>query len=231
MVDFKYNEMKTEQLDFSKICRVCCQEGGVMSIFKVHISRKLMACTSVQVKEAFFVFIFRIIFKFWILGFFQVWRNDGLPGQICTRCVSKLHIAFQFKKLCEKSDIQLRNQLKLMSTKVPPEPEDIKVPAPPPCENNYVYVECTSTPVPVQEIRTFDSIPSAQQQIHHQVNYNSCQSLNHLQPAIANGYTIQNLPATVHFQAYNVPIQMPVSNQIITPVTQLTAGKKFSDFL
>lgn len=42
-------EMAAEELDFLKICRVCCLEGKTMPIFKVHISRKLMSCTSVQV--------------------------------------------------------------------------------------------------------------------------------------------------------------------------------------
>lgn len=37
-----------------------------------------------------------------------MWPNDGLPGQICARCASKLHIAFQLKKQCEKSDLKLR---------------------------------------------------------------------------------------------------------------------------
>lgn len=37
-----------------------------------------------------------------------MWPNDGLPSQICARCASKLHIAFQLKKQCEKSDLKLR---------------------------------------------------------------------------------------------------------------------------
>lgn len=38
------------EIDFTKICRVCCQEESILlSIFKVHISKKLMHCTSIQV--------------------------------------------------------------------------------------------------------------------------------------------------------------------------------------
>ncbi|GAB0098130.1 hypothetical protein DMENIID0001_138330 [Sergentomyia squamirostris] len=76
------------EYNFDKICRVCCEEGILMSVFKVHISKKLMACASIQ-----------------------VWQNDGLPAKICTKCVAKLHIAFQFRKLCEKSDARLRKCL------------------------------------------------------------------------------------------------------------------------
>lgn len=41
----------------------------------------------------------------------QIWKDDGLPESICAKCVSRLHIAFQFKKTCEKSDARLRNYL------------------------------------------------------------------------------------------------------------------------
>ncbi|XP_076271150.1 uncharacterized protein LOC143202987 [Rhynchophorus ferrugineus] len=75
-------------LDFSKICRVCMNKGNMMSLFKVNMFKKMMACASVQ-----------------------VWPNDNLPGQICSKCASKLHISFQFKKQCEKSDLKLRQCL------------------------------------------------------------------------------------------------------------------------
>lgn len=44
--------MNTESyadMDFSKICRVCCLEGNMMSVFKVHLSKKLMQLTQIQV--------------------------------------------------------------------------------------------------------------------------------------------------------------------------------------
>ncbi|GJQ86506.1 hypothetical protein Trydic_g10406 [Trypoxylus dichotomus] len=41
----------------------------------------------------------------------QVWQNDGLPAQICNKCSAKLHISFQFKKQCEKSDAKLRQYI------------------------------------------------------------------------------------------------------------------------
>lgn len=40
-----------------------------------------------------------------------MWQNDGLPAQICNKCSAKLHISFQFKKQCEKSDAKLRQYI------------------------------------------------------------------------------------------------------------------------
>ncbi|XP_044752332.1 zinc finger protein 79-like isoform X1 [Coccinella septempunctata] len=77
------------EYDFEKICRVCLVKSDeMMSLFKVNVSRKIMACASVQ-----------------------VWPNDELPAQICNKCCAKLHVAFQFKKLCEKSDSKLRTYI------------------------------------------------------------------------------------------------------------------------
>lgn len=41
--------MTTEELDFSNICRVCCLNGTLLSLFKVHLNRKLMAITNITV--------------------------------------------------------------------------------------------------------------------------------------------------------------------------------------
>lgn len=38
-----------EELDFSNICRVCCIEGKLMSIFKVHLFKKIMSIAEVNV--------------------------------------------------------------------------------------------------------------------------------------------------------------------------------------
>ncbi|KAF7274374.1 hypothetical protein GWI33_012960 [Rhynchophorus ferrugineus] len=38
----------------------------------------------------------------------QVHEGDGLPPYICQRCMSRLNIAYQFKKQCEVSDTKLR---------------------------------------------------------------------------------------------------------------------------
>lgn len=36
-------------LDFDKICRLCCAEASMLSVFKVHIHKKITACTGIQV--------------------------------------------------------------------------------------------------------------------------------------------------------------------------------------
>uniref|UniRef100_A0A1B0CT85 ZAD domain-containing protein n=1 Tax=Lutzomyia longipalpis TaxID=7200 RepID=A0A1B0CT85_LUTLO len=88
----------------------------MMNVFKVHISKKLMACATIQ-----------------------VWQNDGLPTQICTKCVAKLHIAFQFKKLCEKSDARLRHYLANPPGGGAEETHnEERIPS------DYVYVDCPS---------------------------------------------------------------------------------------
>lgn len=47
------------KLDFTKICRVCLNEGTMMSIFKVNVSKKMMSCASVQV-NAYLYFVFKL---------------------------------------------------------------------------------------------------------------------------------------------------------------------------
>lgn len=63
--------MTSEDFDFSKICRVCCAtDSTTMTLFKVHISKKLMSCASVQV-------IFFLVFHFSDL-FIPIFLNLGL---------------------------------------------------------------------------------------------------------------------------------------------------------
>ncbi|CAG9768391.1 unnamed protein product [Ceutorhynchus assimilis] len=79
-------------LDFTIICRICMGHGNMMSLFKVGMHKKMMGIAAIQ-----------------------VWPNDGLPGQICGKCASRLHIAFQLKRQCERSDIRLRQHKILLS--------------------------------------------------------------------------------------------------------------------
>lgn len=52
------------EYDFENICRVCMATGVMMSIFKVNISKKIMACASVQVSyENIFPTLFSHYFK------------------------------------------------------------------------------------------------------------------------------------------------------------------------
>uniref|UniRef100_A0AAR5QH56 Protein krueppel n=1 Tax=Dendroctonus ponderosae TaxID=77166 RepID=A0AAR5QH56_DENPD len=77
-------------LNISNICRICLEKSGKLTpifdpIKPPHFSLLIMACASIQVQE-----------------------GDGLPGYICQRCISRLNISFQFKMLCESSDLKLR---------------------------------------------------------------------------------------------------------------------------
>lgn len=47
-----------------------------------------------------------------LLSFFQINTEDGLPANICEKCISKLSNAFEFKHLCETTDSSLRDYLK-----------------------------------------------------------------------------------------------------------------------
>lgn len=94
--------------------------------------------------------------------------------------------------------------------------------------HNYVYVECTPTVDTIQEVRQFDGLASigSTQTVQHVDYTGAINTVNTLQP-LPNGYTIQNLhvpSTTVHFQTYNVPIQLPTVNHLMAaPLTQIAA--------
>lgn len=67
----------------------------------------IITANKIFVKTYFLFFLVKQIVLI-LLMLFQVWPNDGLPAQICSRCASKLYIAFQLKKQCESSDTKLR---------------------------------------------------------------------------------------------------------------------------
>ncbi|CAG9825304.1 unnamed protein product [Phaedon cochleariae] len=155
-------ESPLAKLDFEKICRICMNEGTMMSIFKVNVSKKMMACAAVQ-----------------------VWPNDGLPAQICNRCSAKLHIAFQFKKQCEKSDGKLRQmkfnrpldvpqeqvqlQEEIQSNQVEPQQvitQELSQTVP---QNNCIYIGCNPGAEPIQG--TFISTTQTQPQSLGQMGY------------------------------------------------------------
>ncbi|XP_019772117.1 zinc finger protein 501 isoform X2 [Dendroctonus ponderosae] len=110
--EYSNQKLMMEELDFEKICRICLHQGTMMSLFKVSMFKKMMAIASVQ-----------------------VWPNDGLPAQICSRCASKLYIAFQLKKQCESSDTKLR----LYQAAMPPEEEKLEV------EPHSIYIQANNS--------------------------------------------------------------------------------------
>ncbi|XP_072377159.1 uncharacterized protein [Diabrotica undecimpunctata] len=183
-----------EELDFQKICRVCLNEGVMMSIFKVNISKKLMACASIQ-----------------------VWQYDGLPTQICQKCSAKLHISFQFKKLCEKSDGKLRQQLNKINERQaqqqqqqqqlqqqnPPIQTVEKQSTPnlpqytqPIPENSCVFIECNPIIDSIGHENNFIPPSQPEQQIS-QLDYNQL-----------SGYNVDSVGnVQVYNGSYNMPLE------------------------
>ncbi|XP_063902910.1 zinc finger protein OZF-like [Zophobas morio] len=82
-------------INYSNVCRTCLSESiNIKSVFTIEqamdlemaLCDMLMECASVTVI-----------------------KDDGLPSNICMRCISKLQKAFSFKRMCENSDHTLRN--------------------------------------------------------------------------------------------------------------------------
>ncbi|KAL0274549.1 UNVERIFIED_CONTAM: hypothetical protein PYX00_002651 [Menopon gallinae] len=89
-------------MDYSigRICRICLKEGDdLKSIFynddfptdHVSLSIKIMACSSVQV----------------IAG-------DGLPELICSKCLTEVDIAYDFREKSQSADAALRKYISLV---------------------------------------------------------------------------------------------------------------------
>ncbi|XP_073973691.1 uncharacterized protein [Rhodnius prolixus] len=88
--------------DLSKVCRLCLQSGEVMCpIFAsgrhnngtTALPYRIMSCARVKLVE-----------------------GDGLPSNVCTNCLAQVDRSYQFKLLCERSDLTLRGGLKADSS-------------------------------------------------------------------------------------------------------------------
>lgn len=205
------------ETEISKICRACLKEGNMMSIFKVHINKKLMACASVQ-----------------------AWQNDGLPSQICNKCVAKLHISFQFKKQCEKSDSMLRQwYMKADANKEPSEEQKQKDSVVGASSNNLEtqtqsivthqnQVEQTTETIEnacvFVECAPILGMPQPEQEYQHS-NIEQIEYTMQANTGTINGYNLQ----TVYNGPYSVPLQqiqtgdhtIIQSNQILVPSMQM----------
>lgn len=176
----------------------------------------------------------------------QVWQNDGLPSQICNKCSAKLHISFQFKKQCEKSDAKLRQYLSTVAQEQSQQQQQHvdhhqiqQVTQPQQLnkldeidlnqqinQNNCVYIECAPL-LEIQQEQKFEPVfvPASQPQQPSltQINYN-VQSQNHLQ---LNNYNLQGVSQVqVYNSTYNMPLQpmQPANilhNQVIAPQMQM----------
>lgn len=157
-----------------------------------------------------------------------------MPAQICNKCSAKLHISFQFKKQCERSDAKLRQYVAknnsaaeeqrqqeqqqqqpppqlLQQHQEHPQIQHHPQPEPLPPTNNCLYVECTPL-IDLQDQNGF--IQSSQ------LNYN-IQPQNHVP---INGYGMQTVtPVQVYNGGYTMPIQQMqpanlLHNQVVAPM-------------
>ncbi|XP_065164537.1 zinc finger protein 782-like [Atheta coriaria] len=169
------------EIDIKKVCRVCLNKGNMMSVFKVNISKKIMSCASVQ-----------------------VWPDDGLPNQICNKCTARLHISFQFKKLCEKSDSKLREII--IKSKNPPNETQLDTIQEPPqvAINNSMYIECVPIITP-----NFISIGEQSHEPH--VNFNTETNENIVQYNSVNN--VYQMPV-VQLESMQTPSQIQPEVQI-----------------
>lgn len=63
--------------------------------------------------------------------YLQIKKDEGLPEKICYRCSEKANISYVFKKLCESSDITLREiskQFELQRELFREEDQEIDIP-------------------------------------------------------------------------------------------------------
>lgn len=102
---------KDTVLPMDKICRSCMTEGPEMrSLYEmttesVQFADMMMACTTVQVNNLYFTFIFGAVKDNLCC---QCASGDGLPSQICSKCEEQLNTAYLFKQQCERTDAALR---------------------------------------------------------------------------------------------------------------------------
>lgn len=76
----------TESLDFNRVCRGCLENKGEMrSLFGTCLDDMLKTVANIEISV-----------------------QDGLPQQMCVRCVLQVSRAFTFRQQCERSDNILR---------------------------------------------------------------------------------------------------------------------------
>lgn len=180
-------------LDFNKICRLCLTKGEKMvPIFNdskrtgPNISSRIENCTCLKLKE-----------------------SDGLPGALCTECLSKLDLIKAFQDQCERSDIVLREFLKNKDAKQIQSLQKLSKGSE--MNNGEEFVKSveqigqnlldTSMQIPVQNI---SQVPI------HNLSQISVQNLTQIQNLVQ--IPVQNL------------VQIPIQNFVLSPVENLVAS-------
>lgn len=93
--------------DIRSVCRICLNNGEMVSIFDTQIMEMIIICCGVQVSTILFRpkktrtknYIFQV----------QVHPSDILPSQICTSCLNDLNIAYQLRLTSERSEAIIRS--------------------------------------------------------------------------------------------------------------------------
>ncbi|KAF5290928.1 hypothetical protein FQA39_LY14534 [Lamprigera yunnana] len=90
--------------DFSKICRTCLTENKKM--------KSVFSLEKVMEQQIFFSDVLMSLTPL------QVFKNDGLPDQICVQCAQEINRLLSFRRMCERSDSTLRKYLQTLDTLV-----------------------------------------------------------------------------------------------------------------
>lgn len=96
----------------AKFCRICIQtEGKLMDIEaldydSVKFSEKLRVCTQMVNK-----ILFLLMTAYHIDFLSQVITRESISTQICSSCVNKLRVSYQFHNMCKKSTTILQKYL------------------------------------------------------------------------------------------------------------------------
>ncbi|XP_055606249.1 zinc finger protein 629-like [Uranotaenia lowii] len=78
--------------EWNRTCRVCLQEGEILSLYalcpesNLSYGAKVMQCSSIRIQ-----------------------RDDNMPEQICVSCILDLNVAYRFRVNCESSDAILQS--------------------------------------------------------------------------------------------------------------------------
>jgi hypothetical protein len=85
----------------SNVCRTCLSQNiNIKPIFSMEpiLEEQLTLCDMLMICASVTIF-----------------KDDGLPENICLNCIEELRKAFCFKRMCEKSDTTLRNCISIVA--------------------------------------------------------------------------------------------------------------------
>lgn len=101
---------------FSSVCRICLQDGELISLYAksegadLSYSEKIMQVTYINIVShpippGHHSTQINVLYNF------QEKKNQNLPEQICSSCISDLEASYRFKMNCESSDAILQTYI------------------------------------------------------------------------------------------------------------------------